>query len=244
LIEEAESRNIVVSVGHIERFNPAVTELLYEIRNGVLGKPLTILSRRVGPFVPRVRDTDVIYDLGIHEIDIHLYILNNYPYQLRAHGLKNIVTTNNLYDHAWITLNYGENLSSIEVNRVTPFKLRKLYLTTREAVAVLDYIDQDLHIYRSKYDVAVRVKREEPLYIEDLLNILYFLRNKKALVDHYQAFTSMLLCEKSIESASKSRELDLEDDETYIVYRDYVVKGLSGYRSFINVLEELRDQLL
>jgi len=236
LLDETRMRGVEVSVGYIERFNPAVYRLLIEIENE-LGEPLTISSRRIGPFSARVRDTDVIHDLGVHEIDLHLLILKKLPTRLRAYGLRNIVS--NLYDHAWISMEYEGVLSSIETNRITPFKLRKLYLTTKKAVAVLDYMDQKLNIYREVYSIDVNIVKEEPLYLEDLFTIRYFRDKKSGLIDQYQSFTTLYLCSKSIESIEKNRELVIVDEPDYSVYSDLLRKGLEGYRVFRENIEGL-----
>ncbi len=243
LIEKIEENNVALTTGYIERFNPGTYSLFHEIVNGNLREPLTTLSRRIGPYSARVRDTDVIYDLGIHEIDIHLMINGKYPYSIRTYGLKNIVSSEKLHDHGWIIMNYGDKLSFIEVNRITPFKLRKLYITAKSAVGVLDYIEQKLLIYTSRYNIEVRVRREEPLYIEDLVNIYYFKEYGRGFVDQYQAFLSSYLCEKSIESSNNGNEIIVEEDQLYQSYRDYLSTGIENYRRFIETFTNVLDKI-
>ncbi|MDH3546665.1 MAG: Gfo/Idh/MocA family oxidoreductase [Gammaproteobacteria bacterium] len=70
LVELAESRDLVLQVGHLERFNPAVVALAGHVR-----QPLFIESNRIAPYKPRGLDVSVVLDLMIHDIDlIHSFV--------------------------------------------------------------------------------------------------------------------------------------------------------------------------
>ncbi len=234
LIKAVEENGIWVNVGHIERFNPAVQALHKRVKEGFLGEVLTVISRRVGPFIARVKTTDVIYDLGIHEIDNSLTIYRRYPNTLRSYTLESLVS--NLTDYALIILGYKRGFSSIEVNRVTPFKQRIMYLTCSKAVAYLDYMNQELKIYMDEHEINVRIKKEEPLYLEDLAVIKYFIEKREPPIDIYQAFAGLFLCEKALESTRTNREIVLEEDNEYRTYRDIIEKGLYNFNKYIERL--------
>ena len=68
MIAKAKEVNRNLMVGHIERFNPAVMRLKEIIESGILGKIVSISTRRVGPYNPRIRDVGVILDIGVHDI--------------------------------------------------------------------------------------------------------------------------------------------------------------------------------
>ena len=72
LIQIAAERRLVLQVGHLERFNPAVRAL-----QGVLLNPLFIESHRLAPFKPRGTDVNVVLDLMIHDIDILLSLVRH-----------------------------------------------------------------------------------------------------------------------------------------------------------------------
>lgn len=237
MVETAEKHGIKISVGHIERFNPAVLSLLEHTAHGFLGEPLTTISRRVGPFAARVGNTDVIYDLGIHEIDISLSIYKRCPIKIMSYTLENLVSR--LADYALIILGYDKGFSSIEVNRVAPFKQRILYLTASKGVVHLDYMNQELTIHTVVHDINVRIDKEEPLYLEDLAMIRSVLNNRDFPIDIYQAFTSLLLCEKSLESTKLGREINIENDPIYQSYSDIIRKGLEGYRQYVDMIKIL-----
>ncbi len=234
LIRRAEENDLWITVGHIERYNPAVVKLHKHVGEGRLGEILTTISRRVGPFVARVKNTDVIYDLGIHEIDNSLAVFGSYPERIRSYTLENVVSR--LNDYALIILQYRRGFSSLEVNRVTPFKQRILYMTAENGVVFLDYMKQELYIYNSEHETKVLVKREEPLYLEDL-DLLKSIANKNPPpIDPYQAFASLFLCELSLESTRKSVEIIIEKHELYDKYEDLIARGLEGYRRHVGRL--------
>ncbi len=224
MIEAAESHGIQLFAGHIERYNPAVRILHQRLERGLLGKVLTIVAKRVGPFTPRVKDTDVVFDLAVHEIDNVLAISGSLPSTVRAYALSGLVS--GLDDYALIVLGYSRGFAGIEVNRVTPFKQRELFITTDKAVVKLNYMEQVLRVYREDEETNILVKREEPLYLEDLSIVQALLGEDRAVVDGYQAFLATLLCELARESQRRGRDVYVEETSYYDTYRDLVEKGL------------------
>ncbi len=235
LARQASDTGLWVSVGHIERFNPAVREFHKRLAAGSLGKVLTYLARRVGPYTPRVADVDVVYDLGVHETDNALTVFRELPERVRAYTIKGLVS--GLTDHSLGILSYsGKGFASIEVNRITPFKLRIMYLTTTTGVVFLDYMKQELKIYRGIDEVNVRIKREEPLYLEDYEVLSRYLAGEEPPVDVYQAITSVYLCDKILESTRLNKELVLEELSDYQNLKDVLEKGLEGYNRYLEAL--------
>ncbi|MBP5212425.1 MAG: Gfo/Idh/MocA family oxidoreductase, partial [Pyramidobacter sp.] len=73
LLDIAREHNIVLQVGHVERFNSAIRYLSEQI----VQPPLFIQSRRQGPFSSRIGDVGVVLDLMIHDIDIILSLVKS-----------------------------------------------------------------------------------------------------------------------------------------------------------------------
>ena len=71
LIEAADQRDLILQVGHLERFNPAVIAM-----RPLLNHPLFIEAHRISVFKDRGTDVDVVLDLMIHDIDIILSIID------------------------------------------------------------------------------------------------------------------------------------------------------------------------
>lgn len=80
LIAIAKDKRLVLQVGHLERFNPAVLGLDKE------EKPLFIESHRLSPFNPRANDVSVVLDLMIHDIDIILALVDSELERIDASG--------------------------------------------------------------------------------------------------------------------------------------------------------------
>jgi len=157
----ADDADVKLMVGHIERFNPAVTKLKEIIDSGLLGKVVSISARRVGPYNPRIRDVGVILDIGVHDIDVISYL-----YGKRVNEVYSIAGADihSFEDHAAIILRYDHEFSGIvETNWLTPHKVRKLTVIGVDGVAYLDYIDQTVELHDGEWIRKAKVEKAEPL---------------------------------------------------------------------------------
>ena len=68
LINLAKKHKVLLMVGHIERFNPAVRKVKELIDKGEIGKIIAITARRLGGFPPQIVDVNIAVDLAIHDI--------------------------------------------------------------------------------------------------------------------------------------------------------------------------------
>ncbi|HEY8491473.1 MAG TPA: Gfo/Idh/MocA family oxidoreductase [Dehalococcoidia bacterium] len=147
IVEEAARQGVPVAVGHVERFNPAVRALKDLVARGTLGRVLSVAVRRVGVVPPRLNHTNVIIDLAVHDIDVVTYLLDRPP-ELRGVMSGRAWTTEH-NDWADLTLCYGDISCFIQVNWVTPIKIRTLALTGTDGYAELNYVTQSLDLYES-----------------------------------------------------------------------------------------------
>lgn len=151
IINAAKEKGVKLAVGHVERFNPAVQKLREIIKKGELGDITTVVARRVGVFPSQVQDANVIIDIGVHDIDILNYLLERKPDKVFARSGKAI--SKNRDDYADILLKYDGANAFIQVNWITPVKIRNLAVTGTKGYAELNYITQELVLYRSNYRV-------------------------------------------------------------------------------------------
>jgi len=163
IISHARSSKVLLMVGHIERFNPAVSKLKEIIDDGVLGDLITLSSRRVGPFVERVTDVGIIIDIGTHDIDIARYIVGAEPLETfsKLRGIKH-----RKGDCAFIILEFEKVTASIELNWFTPHRVRSLVVTGSKGIAYADYSEQSVTIYNSGWKMEPKIRKEEPLKLE------------------------------------------------------------------------------
>jgi UDP-N-acetylglucosamine 3-dehydrogenase len=161
IIDTAKEHGKLVMVGHIERFNPAVIKLKEIIDSGLLGKIVSISTRRVGPYNPRIRDVGVILDIGVHDIDIISCLYDKQVNQVYAVAGADI---HSFEDHATIHMRLDHEFSGlVEVNWLTPHKVRKLTAVGVGGVAYLDYIDQTVELHDSGWIRKSKIEQKEPL---------------------------------------------------------------------------------
>ena len=141
LFRVARQHGRVLHVGHVERFNGAVQEL-----RKIVERPILIESRRLGPFVPRVREDSVVMDLMIHDIDIVLGLVNGEPRKMTAVG-SSVHSALTDVANVQIVFDCG-TIATITASRSTEEKIRTLAITQPDAYIVLDYSHQDIQIHR------------------------------------------------------------------------------------------------
>ncbi len=148
LFELAEKKNVVLQVGHVERFNGAVQEL-----KNIVKSPFLIQAQRMSP-PGRIRDIGVVLDLMIHDIDIVLLLANSQPVEISANGIK---IYSDFEDVACANI-YFENgsVATVVASRVTENKIRNLAVSQRGSYVFLNYDTQEITITRQpSYDYTV-----------------------------------------------------------------------------------------
>ncbi|AEM22890.1 Gfo/Idh/MocA family oxidoreductase [Brachyspira intermedia PWS/A] len=178
LEEIVKQKNVILQVGHVERFNGAVQELHH-----IIEKPYLIEARRLAPFTPRITDVGVVFDIMIHDLDIVTSLVKKPIVRFSASGKR--IRTNN-EDIASALLEFEDStIATISASRVTQEKIRTLAISTEEAYFILDYATQDITIHRQaasqsniKTSVGINYKqesiiervfihRDNPLKLED-----------------------------------------------------------------------------
>ncbi|MCW5880739.1 MAG: Gfo/Idh/MocA family oxidoreductase, partial [Anaerolineae bacterium] len=179
----AERAGLVLTVGHIERFNPAIQELKRRLDAGQGGPVLQVRARRVGPFPHRIRDVGVIHDLGPHDIDIMRYLLGDEIERVYAESRSHIATGNEDM-FAGLVRFRGGAMGTLDINWLTPTKVRELTLTGERGMFQVNYLSQELTFYENQsaaggWDTLsvlmgvsegnatrLSVERREPLMVE------------------------------------------------------------------------------
>jgi len=197
MVEEAEKNKVILMVGHIERFNPAVQKLKELLSRGLLGKPIVLTARRVGPLPPQIRDAGVIIDLAVHDIDI-IHYLTDKPITNMTIKSGSILHPRKYEDYAVILMELQDTIGIIEANWLTPYKLRKLYVTGEKAVAELDYMSQNLTIQDKEFTTKVHINKQEPLKNELKHFIQCIINRKKPLISGEEALYIIQRIESSL----------------------------------------------
>jgi predicted dehydrogenase len=141
LFRIANTHGVALHVGHVERFNGAIQEL-----KNIVHEPWFIESRRLGPFVPRIKEDGVVLDVMIHDIDIILNLVESPISRLYALG-KSINSEHEDLANVQICFQNG-CIANIVASRATEIKIRTMAITQRDAYILLDYTDQDIRVHR------------------------------------------------------------------------------------------------
>jgi len=149
LIELSNSLDRILMVGHIVRFNPAIQELKSKLRAGELGRIYQIVCRRAGPFPARIRDVGVVIDLAPHDVDLMRYLTDLNPIRIYAETERRIHT-----DHEDLLLGllrFPDGITgSLEINWLTPTKVREVLVLGERGLFRVDDLTQDLYFYENE----------------------------------------------------------------------------------------------
>ena len=146
MIAAAETAGRILTVGHIERFNPAIRELKRRLAESELGRIFQITATRLGPFPARIRDVGVVIDLAPHDLDVMRFLVGSEPVRLYAETEQRIHTDHEDLFNGMIKFANGV-VGTLDINWLTPTKKRTLTVTGERGMYVADYISQDLIHY-------------------------------------------------------------------------------------------------
>lgn len=141
LLRMAADLDLVLQVGHIERFNSAIQYI-----SKIIHEPLFLQSRRLGPYSPRISDVGVVLDLMIHDIDIILSLVQSEISSISAMG-RCVRSNHEDIASAQISFENGA-MAHILVSRVSERRLRQLEIMEPERYVTIDYETQDVSINR------------------------------------------------------------------------------------------------
>ena len=161
LIAISDKNRLVLAVGHLERFNPAV-----EYIQRLVEKPRFVEIQRLGSFSPRSLDIDVILDLMIHDLDIILQWDRSGVKEIRACGVP---VVSRQIDIANVRLEFNSGLvANLTASRVSQDKTRKLRIFQKDLYMSADYKERSvktiqLHNGRISENIP-EIPGVEPLY--------------------------------------------------------------------------------
>jgi len=161
LIRISDQNRLVLAVGHLERFNPAV-----EYINHLVEKPRFIEIQRLGSFSPRSLDIDVILDLMIHDLDIILQWDRSGIKEIRASGIPVISPQ---IDIANVRLEFNSGLvANLTASRVSQEKTRKLRIFQKDLYLSADYMERSVKMIQLQNgqirESIPQIPDIEPLY--------------------------------------------------------------------------------
>src|SRR6266478_9512073 len=171
LVKIAEAKGLILMVGHILRYHPAIYKLKQLIKDGVLGKINYLYSNRLN--IGKIRtEENILWSFAPHDISVILSLLNEMPSRITCQG-----STYLNRDVPDITLSHFEFPSGVQahifVSWLHPIKEQRLVIVGSEKMAVFDdTAEHKLVLYPHKVEwrnrIPTAVKADgEILYIED-----------------------------------------------------------------------------
>jgi UDP-N-acetylglucosamine 3-dehydrogenase len=141
LMARCAGAGVPLMVGYVERYNPAMETVRDFVAGGSLGRLISMSARRVGILPPRIRDANVLIDIGVHDIDMAAFITGARLNLLSAQG--GMAVLEDRLDFATLLLDADGCIVSIEANWITPVKIRELSITGTRGYCRVDYITQE-----------------------------------------------------------------------------------------------------
>ncbi|MBF0187220.1 MAG: Gfo/Idh/MocA family oxidoreductase [Magnetococcales bacterium] len=166
LITMAEASNLVLQVGHLKRFHPAVVALR---QSTLLKTPRFIESHRLAPFKSRSLDVDVVMDLMIHDVDLILNFVGSELVEVEAMGTP-VVTKQ--VDIANARLKFANGcIANVTASRVSRQATRTIRMFQDDAYIVLDFITKKIQVIHKTEGTMVLDGLEVPALASEQLPI-------------------------------------------------------------------------
>ena len=211
LLALAAEKDLVLQVGFIERFNPAIVAL-----DKVIRQPLFIESHRLHPFVERGTDVDVVLDLMIHDLDLILHYVRSPIRSVEAVGVS---VLSEKVDIANVRLTFENGcVANITASRVTLKHMQKLRFFGLEGYHSIDFSKREVVSLAcrekrgGKMEIGlndVRVRQHDPLEEEIRAFVDCVVRRTEPRVSGLEARKSLELALLINEKMKTGRDLRL-----------------------------------
>jgi len=139
IVESARKHGATLQIGHLERFNAGIMALADHVN-----EPRFIEAHRLGPFVERATDVDVVTDLMIHDIDIVLSLVGEKLVSISATGTP-VLTDHVDIANARLEFESGA-VANVTASRVSSKKFRRIRVFGRNSYRAINFVDQQLEV--------------------------------------------------------------------------------------------------
>lgn len=161
IVKLLENRDVIAGVGHIERFNPIISEI-----ERIIKKPLYVEIKRHNPASTRITDSTIVEDLMIHDIDIIFNLLfdsDDGAYEIYSAGNNDLCTA---------LIKFDSSIVSLSASRKASKKIRSVYIEEEEFTIEGDFMNQEIYVYRKpgKYGIENERYTQENIIEKVLVN--------------------------------------------------------------------------
>jgi len=207
LILLSEEKKLLIQVGHIERFNPALVDFVQKNR---FFQPSFIEAHRLAPFNIRGTDTDVILDLMIHDIDLILDLMQSPVLSVEASGVSVLSETLDLVN-ARITFQ-NQSVANLTASRISDKPLRKLRLFKEKEYVSIDLQNHTYSQYKVENQKNKAVKKRSVFELNNNVVTLQKYQAKKtnALYEELLSFINSIQTSQKISVTAKDGKNAIE----------------------------------
>jgi UDP-N-acetylglucosamine 3-dehydrogenase len=227
MIERARALDRKLMVGHIVRFDPAVQALKQHLESGELGRVFQVRCRRLGPFPARVQDVGVVIDLATHDLDMMRDITGQEIVRVYAETEQEI---HSAYEDILVgTVRMADGtIGVLDVNWLTPTKIRELTVTGERGMFLVDHLTQDLYFYENAeaHDerwsaislmrgvsegrmIRYPVRKHEPLQAELEAFVRSVIENTEVPVDGADGLAALRVARALVQSGNAQRSIEV-----------------------------------
>ncbi len=216
LIQKAEEKKLVLQIGHLERFNPAVQAM-----EPFLNTPIFIESNRITKFRGRGADVDVVLDLMIHDIDIILNIVKSPLIHIHTVGAPVVTNTTDIAN-ARLMFENGAT-ANVTVSRISLTNVRKMKIFQPGSYIDVDFANRKVvsiqltdqmqdsgmpkqHIVSKSFESADALKSEAEHFIENVK------KRSRPIVSGHEGRQALDVALKVIEQIKQHREQSVFKD--------------------------------
>jgi predicted dehydrogenase len=180
LLDLARENNVVLQVGLVERFNPAVVKM-----ESMLTEPIFLESHRMNVFTTRGIDVDVVLDLMIHDLDIFLHVVPSEVKELHAVGMSVITGKTDVANVRMIFEN--GMVANLTASRVSDKALRKIRVFQPDAYLSVNCAKRELNVIR--LDAEVKGSNDFPQVMTEKMEF----KGKDPLADEISSFVNAVM---------------------------------------------------
>jgi predicted dehydrogenase len=195
LIELARKHNVIIQVGHVERYNPAFLTALPH-----LSQPLFVEAQRLCKFNIRGADVSVVHDLMIHDIDLMLSVMQSEVVDIQAIGYKFVTDSIDIANARLQFANGG--IAHIKASRIAAHPLRKMCIYHLKNYLSIDFQEKKVEII--EFEKGQTFTTEIPIVehnaiVEELSDFIQTVRHHRApKVSMYDGLNALHIADKVV----------------------------------------------
>lgn len=153
IITITKEKNLKLMVGHVERFNPVIKKIKEMLENGEFGELISIEANRLSLYHPRIKDSGILIDLAVHDIDLLNYLIGKKVDTIYSVATNKIIPDPKYEDNASLLIKFKNGvIGKVNVSWTSPIKIRELIIIGTKNVCKVDTMMQKIEIIENFLD--------------------------------------------------------------------------------------------